>query len=217
MEEITDCRLKEVEYNAQGVEDERAEFFSVNTLHTRVPFLNACLLECLRLHTSAFSLRVATRDVAFETSSQPTLKVKENELLVMANESPHHDPTVFPSPEIFDPERFLLPTTISQNVRGFGGGTGIVSVELLASACQTDGVMKCKGRALAIYSELYLVIRCLELYDIQVQSMNPDTSRTITSMGGARYSIPKHVAGRVGTGSCMPDGRVVLEIRPRSQ
>lgn len=94
-----------------------------------LPYTRAVASETLRLHSPGWVIgRVATRPTRIGDHDVP-----EDAVIMMSPAVVHHDPTLFPDPDTFDPRRFLnAPPRPRWAFFPFGGGARVCVGEQLA-------------------------------------------------------------------------------------
>mmetsp|Transcript_43494 Transcript_43494/g.94748 ORF Transcript_43494/g.94748 Transcript_43494/m.94748 type:complete len:460 (+) Transcript_43494:18-1397(+) len=78
------------------------------------PFTMACLYETLRMYNAVLAHRKVVEPVKVSSPSGAACVVPKGDMITMASYIQHRDPTVFPDPETFNPDRWLKegdPTT----------------------------------------------------------------------------------------------------------
>jgi cytochrome P450 len=128
------------------------------------PFVQGLWKEALRLGSASAAARVATKDVEVEGYT-----LRKGSVVLMPVRLMHFNTDIFPAPERFDPERWIvdLPADASKeetaaalqkqkkqnaSLRSFGGGVGL-----------------CSGRYVAEQEILSTVSTVLLLFDIELE------------------------------------------------
>ncbi|CAJ1931147.1 unnamed protein product [Cylindrotheca closterium] len=97
----------------------------------KMPLLESCFKECLRMYQSAFIVRSVTGDFVLnpKESSGPKYLIEKGTRIMAYSATAHMHPSIFENPETFQYDRFLDPTKKALNgkrllsyFRPFGGG-----------------------------------------------------------------------------------------------
>lgn len=145
-----------------------------------LPYLNACVMEGLRL-ANAVSGRLPrinrTQAMAYhgtiDGSKEVTYAIPPNTPVSMSIRDVHYNPTVFPSPTTFDPERWLDPVRKQVSEKffvAFGRGTrscigrNLAMAEMLMGVANLIGRFQCElGEGMG-RDEIELVHDCFSAY-----------------------------------------------------
>jgi len=130
------------------------------------------------------------------------LNVRQGEAVVTANLVSHADVDHFDDPETFRADRFLAKDgtfASSKHFMAFGGGLGV-----------------CKGRHFAVFSEMLFVVRVLETFDDKVLDLIGSQGVEARTACGTKFLLPCVKPDRIGSGSMMPEGDVMLELSLRA-
>lgn len=94
--------------------------FDIEGLTKQCPLIKATFYETMRVNMSGLGIRSVAQDLTltesaadaslFGKSAPQSYTIPAGSMLVLANGSMQQDARLFPSPHIFDPERFLFPT-----------------------------------------------------------------------------------------------------------
>eukprot|EP00948_MAST-09A_sp_MAST-9A-sp1_P002969 g2969.t1 len=93
-----------------------------SSLTTHLPLVNACVREMLRLKVANITNRKVAADILVKHPiSGEKILIPSGDMLTVASYLSHHDPTIFPEPERFHPDRWLNATgeKRKQMERGF--------------------------------------------------------------------------------------------------
>ena len=137
---------------------------------TALPYLSAVCNETIRLHPIlAECARVPIEPVAVAGHEIPA-----GEPLVIAIVGLHHDPTVFPEPERFRPERFIERTYRKTEFMPYGGGH-----------------RRCLGAALAEYTLRMALAEAVMSWDFEAVEADRDVRKDLVlgPKHGARLRI----------------------------
>lgn len=119
---------RRVEEELQEVRQQCGDVLDFGALR-KLKFLDACLNETLRLYTSGMHLRCLKQD----TQMGPYL-IPAGELVGTSPYVLHRDPSVYPNPDAFDPDRFLTSKPPSLHFVPFGRGLHACVGQRLAKA-----------------------------------------------------------------------------------
>lgn len=171
--------------------------FDVDGLTKSCPLIKATFYETMRCNMSGIGIRCVEQDLTltespidaalFGKKSPQTYQIPAGSMLAISNGTMQQDPRIFPTPEVFDPNRFIFPSeddpqreqAVMKDLSTFGGGT-----------------YKCKGRAFAEKEMVLFVAGILVLWDLEM----PDGGEIqIPEMGlaGASRSPKKDVRVRL--------------------
>ena len=152
----------------------------------RLPYQSAVVDETLRIDPIIPDIaRVANSDFALDD----TLVVKAGDSVVVLMEALHHDPTLYPEPATFRPERFLERSYAPYEFAPFGGG-----------------VRRCLGAGFSDFETKILLAALLDRVTLELQDARPEprVRRNVTL--GPKYGVPLRVldvrAERGESGRC---------------
>jgi cytochrome P450 len=139
----------------------------------RLPFLSACIDETLRIDPIVTDVGRTAR-VEFALDDQ--LRVTRGQVIVVLIEALHHDPSLYPNPTQFRPERFLERKFAPHEYAPFGGG-----------------VRRCLGAAFSDYETKILLATLLRKLEIELENPAPEprVRRNITM--GPKHGVPMRV------------------------
>jgi len=87
---------------------EEAQNLTSNFLN-KMEYIDACLKEVVRCYSLLMLVRMAARDVTFKTANGTEYVIPKGRIVSASPYITNHDETVFPNPDVFDPERFNDP------------------------------------------------------------------------------------------------------------
>lgn len=158
------------------------------------PLLKACYLETLRLDSEIRSIRKVKGDERIPASddgdaaASSTHKLHPGDYIHALHYLHHGDPKYFPDPQVFRPERFLIPgdeTKVDQRtIRPYGAGFSM-----------------CKGRVIAERVVLYTVGAILHTWNMEPGNAVKE------------WKMPDHVSA---AGVCKPRQNVRVLMSRRS-
>lgn len=130
-----------------------------------LPYTHACLRETLRLYIANMTHRTVTRNIRVSVDKK-TYRIPKDDMLSLASYIQHYDPKIYPSPETFQPERWL-----ERNKKG-----AWVSLSTPSGGCPlaskrhswypfSKGRFSCSGQHLAKLEIPTLVALFLQRYD----------------------------------------------------
>ncbi|KAM9244249.1 cytochrome P450 4F3-like isoform 6-T6 [Dugong dugon] len=97
------------------LKDRRPEEIEWDDL-VQLPFLTMCIKESLRLHPSVISIsRCCTQDIVFPDGRV----IPKGVICLISIFGTHHNPSVWPNPEVYDPFRFNLENTQKRSPLAF--------------------------------------------------------------------------------------------------
>ena len=138
-----------------------------------LPYLSAACNETIRLHPIlAECARVPIEPVEILGYTIPA-----GQPLVISIVGIHHDPTTFPDPDSFKPERFLERTYSKTEFMPFGGGH-----------------RRCLGAGLAEYTMRIAVAECVSSWDFEPAGADRDIRNDLAM--GPKYGVPLRVLAR---------------------
>jgi cytochrome P450 len=139
----------------------------------RLPFLSAVIDETLRIDPIVTDVGRTPR-VEFALDDQ--LSVAPRQVIVVLIEALHHDPSLYPNPTQFRPERFLERKFAPHEYAPFGGG-----------------VRRCLGAAFSDYETKILLATVLRKLELELDSPAPEprVRRNITM--GPKHGVPLRV------------------------
>ena len=87
----------------------RLEEFDVEGLCANCPLLKSCYIECLRVDTASWSLKVVRQDFVLSTRDKEAQKwmLKKGEYVHVAHDLHNTDPNVFEHPDMWKPDRHV--------------------------------------------------------------------------------------------------------------
>lgn len=161
-----------------------------NGLVKSCPLLKACFHECVRLHSTPTSVRSITKTFEATSPTSDSSHILEAGKFVAAPlHLHHHDPSIFESPYIFQPSRFLpdntkriKDTTMADKLKPWGIGSSA-----------------CPGRAYAEKEVLAYVAGIFALWDFE-----PTDRRGWVVPGQRERAVV-----------CVPDVDVRVRVRSR--
>ncbi|KAH8377623.1 hypothetical protein KR093_006320 [Drosophila rubida] len=141
--------------NSQGI----VEFEKLNDL----PFLDACIQECIRLFPPAFmSNKLCTETIELPNKNGSTIKVERGTTVLVPHYSFMADEEFFPNPQDFQPDRFMQPDAAkTYRERGVFMAFG-------------DGPRICIGMRFALANIKAATVEMLTKFDV---SVNPKTRK----------------------------------------
>lgn len=152
--------LEEIEVVLKELQEETGETdpFKLVTFEAlpRFAYLNAVISETLRIQPPATSTeRRAGKDMRLETANGKfQIDIKKDDLFRVCIYSMHHDPTQFPEPHKFQPERFLgTPTFHKFAYLPFGSGP-----------------RNCVARSLALLEGQMAILHLIRNFQLSVSS-----------------------------------------------
>lgn len=87
----------------------------------KLPYLEAYMSECMRLFGRPKQYyRRALKEVILPTSTGRRVRIPKNTVLGVVAQSARTDPSVFPFPDVFDPNRFLKDPSLSDRIWRLG-------------------------------------------------------------------------------------------------
>ncbi|KAL3468092.1 cytochrome P450 [Aspergillus heterothallicus] len=129
--------------------------YKLNELH----YTTAVIKETLRLFPIGFTPRKSpprTSTLTYKDKSYPTA----NQMIIPCQHTIHYDPTLFPSPSKFDPERFIDPNVVPTGAwRPF-----------------ERGPRACTGRDLAIDELRLVLLLTIRQFDFELPDLEPRTT-----------------------------------------
>ncbi len=138
-----------------------------------LPYLDAVCKETIRLHPILSECaRVPIEPVEILGRTIPA-----GQALVISIVGIHHDPTVYPEPDRFLPERFLEKTYNIFEFMPFGGGH-----------------RRCLGAGLAEYTMRITLAEVVAQWEFEPASVDYDTRLNVAM--GPKYGIPLHIKGK---------------------
>ncbi|MFP5378851.1 MAG: cytochrome P450, partial [Vicinamibacteria bacterium] len=138
----------------------------------RYKWLDACVQETLRLYPSVwFFDRLATRP-----TTMAGVDIPEGAVVLLSNYALHRNPAWFPSPDAFEPERFLAAPPARGSYLPFGFGPRY-----------------CMGAPYALQEIAMACAAFMTRFDVEVASTDPVPS--LAPSGGAKPRTP--VAAKV--------------------
>lgn len=162
----------------------------IRALSSKCPLLKSTLYETFRMANLPTSLRLVRRPITI-SDGEHKHQVKKGSWLSAAWSLVNKDPSIFPDPDTFKPDRFIetdpdtqMRTTRYGALRPWGNGAGI-----------------CKGRTFAEKEILGLGAAVMALWDISPVGGE-----------GAQWEIPGMLPG---TGAVLPDREVRAVLRRR--
>ena len=186
-----------VQLESGSSHEQRRLQFDVDGLTKSCPLIKATFYETMRCNMSGLGVRCVIQDLTLtESQSDADLfgkncpqsyHIPAGSMLAISNGTMQQDPRIFPNPNEFDPNRFIIASeddplkkqAVMKNLTTFGGGT-----------------YKCKGRAFAEKEMLLFVAGILTFWDLGM----PDGGHIqIPEMGlaGASRSPKKDVRVRL--------------------
>ena len=99
---------------------------------SKLPYINACVKETLRLKVANITHRKTVRDIDVTTSDGRQYRLAKGETLTAASYLQHYNPQVFPEPHLFRPERWFEKEYEETDWFPFGAGTNMCSGRHLA-------------------------------------------------------------------------------------
>ncbi|KAF2719864.1 putative P450 monooxygenase [Polychaeton citri CBS 116435] len=176
-------------------EPPRLENFDVEALCSKCPLLKSCYIECLRLDTASWSLKIVKQDFVLQSRDKESIKsdtsgwlLRKGEYAHAAHDLHNTDPNYFPNPMTFKPDRHIKregkqeATADMGSIRPYGGGSSM-----------------CKGRAFALKEVLMFVAAIVAVWDID-------------PVGGGKWEMPQH---RKATGVYGTDDNIKVWVRRR--
>jgi cytochrome P450 family 110 len=141
----------------------------------RLPLLSAVIDETLRIDPIVTDVGRITRG-PFALDDQ--LSVGPGQVLIVLIEALHHDPSLYPDPARFRPERFLERRFAPHEYAPFGGG-----------------VRRCLGAAFSDYETKILLAALLRTCELELTRAAPEprVRRNITM--GPKHGVPLRVVG----------------------
>jgi cytochrome P450 len=138
-----------------------------------LPYLDAVCKETIRLHPILSECaRVPIEPVEILGRTIPA-----GQALVISIVGIHHDPTVYPEPDRFLPERFIEKTYNIFEFMPFGGGH-----------------RRCLGAGLAEYTMRITLAEVVTRWDFEPASIDYDTRLNVAM--GPKYGIPLRIKGK---------------------
>jgi cytochrome P450 len=139
----------------------------------KVPYLEACWKEAARIRPQITEvLRTLTRDMTFGGTRVPAGAAVSPSVLMV-----HHDPTVYPEPERYRPERFLERRYAPHEFFPFGGGN-----------------RRCIGAAFSAFEMQIVLAVLLANYDVSLLAAPAQPVRTNIVMG-PKGGVPLRLTG----------------------
>jgi cytochrome P450 len=139
----------------------------------RLPYLSAVVDETLRIDPVVTDVgRIPVADFALDTE----LVVTSKHVLIVLIEALHHDPTLYPEPSRFRPERFLERKYMPHEFAPFGGG-----------------VRRCLGAAFSDYETKIMLAALLQRLNLKLADPRPEprVRRNVTM--GPKRGVPMRV------------------------
>jgi len=127
---LTDDKARKacVETVQKVASEQKGEYFSLEDLD-KMPVLQSCFLEALRIYQSFFVTRDVNEDFIVNPKGSPKFLLEKGSRIMAYPQTVHMDPEIFEDPEVFKYDRFLDEKELSKNgkllinqLRPFGGG-----------------------------------------------------------------------------------------------
>lgn len=173
----------------------RFEAFDVDALCTQCPLLKSCYIETLRLDAGVWSLKVVHEDFVLQTREKDAQSwlLRKGEYAHAAHDLHNTDPTYFPEPLAWKPERHIKysdddkkGTADMGSIRPYGGGSSM-----------------CKGRAFALKESMAFTAAIVALWEME-------------PAGGGEWKLPRQKRA-TGVYATKDDVRVWLKRRKLPQ
>lgn len=184
--------------------------FDIEKLCTKCPLLKSCYIECLRLDTSAVSLKIVKQDLLLQPHNikTPNNSKADQQAYHIAAPSYAHaahalhatDPTYFPEPETFKADRHISPPTSASpsqprtaemgSHRPYGGGNSM-----------------CKGRAFAYREVMMFTAAIVSVWDLEAVGHGDGREEE-----EGKWKLPQK---RKGTGVFGANGDLRVRVRRR--
>ena len=172
-------------------EPPRLDSFDIDSLCNNCPLLKSCYVECLRVDTASWSLKVIKQDFVLQSRAKDAQGwlLKKGQYAHAAHDLHNTDPSYFDNPDVWKADRHVKydeaekkATVDLGSIRPYGGGTSM-----------------CKGRAFAFKECMAFAAAIIALWDIE-------------PAGGKEWKMPSHrkATGVYGTGD---DVRVWIKRR----
>lgn len=170
--------IYELARNPHVLEKLRAELATVGpdfdpSLALTLPYLDAVCKEAVRLHVI---LSECAR-VAIQPMQVLGHEIAPGQAMVISITGIHHDPDLYPEPNVFRPERFLERTYNNMEFLPFGGGH-----------------RRCLGAALAEYSMRIALAEIVQCWDFEPDGVDKDVRLNVAN--GPQKGIPIRIQGR---------------------
>lgn len=153
----------------------------IDGLCDKCPLLKAVYIECLRLDTASWSLRLVKQDIHLQSrdKTSPAFLLRQGSYAHAAHDLHNTDPAAFPEPLEFRPERHIRyddggvrKSADMGSIRPYGGGGSM-----------------CKGRFFALKECMGFVAAVVAMWELEIK-------------GGGEWRFPRHrkATGVYGTG-----------------
>lgn len=169
--------------------------FDVDGLCTKCPLLKSCYVECLRLDTASWSLKVVHEDFVLQSREKDAQRwlLRKGDYAHAAHDLHSTDSAYFPDPMVWKADRHIKysdddnrGTADLGSIRPYGGGSSM-----------------CKGRAFAFKEVMAFVAAIIALWDMEPK-------------GGGEWKMPRHKKA-TGVYTTSDDIRVWLKRRKLPQ
>ncbi|WPG99036.1 Hypothetical protein R9X50_00184100 [Acrodontium crateriforme] len=164
------AQLVEPEQEFKVDEPPRFESFDVEGLCNQCPLLKSCYVECLRLDTASWSLKVVQQDFVLQSRDKEERGwlLRKGDYAHAAHDLHNTDPKHFQDPLVFKADRHIKEdddkkkTADLGSIRPYGGGTSM-----------------CKGRVFAFKECMMFTAAIVSMWEIE-------------SAGGGPWKMPRH-------------------------
>lgn len=164
------AQLVEPEQEFKVEEPPRFESFDVDGLCNSCPLLKSCYVECLRLDTAPWSLKIVQQDFVLQSREKDAqgFLLRKGDYAHAAHDLHNTDPKYFKDPLVFKADRHIKEgdgkkkTADLGSIRPYGGGASM-----------------CKGRVFAFKECMMFTAAIVSMWDIE-------------SAGGGPWKMPKH-------------------------
>ncbi|SMR57129.1 unnamed protein product [Zymoseptoria tritici ST99CH_1E4] len=148
----------------------RIDAIDVDSLCSKCPLLKSCYIECLRLDSASWSMKVVQKDFVLQSREKDgqSWKLRKGECAHAAHDLHNTDPKYFERPEVFKPDRHVKTEESGERVADMG------SIRPYGG-----GVSMCKGRAFALKESLLFAAAIISMWEFEPAD-------------GKKWKIPGH-------------------------
>ncbi|OQO03535.1 hypothetical protein B0A48_10199 [Cryoendolithus antarcticus] len=149
----------------------RIEVLDVEGICSSCPLLKSCYIECLRVDTASWSLKIVKEDFVLAPRDKEAQRwmLRKGEFAHVAHDLHNTDPNVFEHPDVWKPDRHVK----------YDEDGKVVGADFGSMRPYGGGGHMCKGRQFAYKECMMFVAAIIAMWDID-------------PVGGGEWKMPKH-------------------------